>query len=113
MRLSTSTLTDALSLRRLTHLLQPSTELFQRLANMSYVLLPANSQPLQTLKQCLHFDPDSKPCRHSLRMFKAFEKDIQRLGVFEESHDWSGLIRVIVGSTPEPTGLARKFDAAL
>src|SRR5258708_25299190 len=80
---------------------------------MSYFLLPANSQSLQTLKQCLHFDPDSKPCRASLRMFKAFEKDIERIGAFDESNNWSGLIRVVVGSTAEPTGLAQKFDTAL
>ena len=80
---------------------------------MSYFLLPVNSQPLQTLKQCLHFDPDSKPCRTSLRTLKAFEKDIQKLSALEDSNNWPGLIRLIVGSTSEPTGLAQRFDATL
>lgn len=86
---------------------------------MSYYLLPPNTQALQTLKQCLHFDPDSKPCRTSHRAIKAFDKEFTKLDNLEQSSSWASLLRLIVGapstsSDPEPpSGFAAKFDAAL
>ncbi|KAF8998018.1 hypothetical protein BDQ17DRAFT_1411193, partial [Cyathus striatus] len=49
-------------LTRLTHLLPPSTVLLTHLFSLSYFLLPASPSSHSALKQCLHYDQDSKSC---------------------------------------------------
>ena len=58
------------------------------------------------LKQCLHFDPDSKPCLKTYRKFKALDKAFKKLEEAVEKSDWRGVIRVVWGS-----GGAKKEDA--
>ena len=91
---------------RLTHLTAPSTPLFLRIASLAYYLLPPSSQALSTLKQCLHYDPDSKPCASAHRQFKKFDKATASLDALAGAGDWHGVIRL----APE---LAGTFDAAL
>lgn len=79
---------------------------------MSYYLLEPSAQALQTLKQCLHFDPDSKPCRTAHRMLKALEKDFAKLDQLEHSSSWASLIRLVAG-TQDSEGFAAKFDREL
>lgn len=75
---------------------------------MSYYLLPPNPQALGTLKQCLHFDPDSKPCRAAHRQIKSFDKEFVRIDALDAAEDWRGLIKRIVTD-----GFAKQFDEAL
>ncbi|KAF8313190.1 TPR-like protein [Clavulina sp. PMI_390] len=103
-------------LTRLTHLTKPTADRFLRIANMSYFLLPApNPQPIQTVKQCLHFDPDSKPCRVAHRSLKAIEKDFVKLEDFERTSAWASLIRFVVGpgGIESDEGFAARFDTLL
>jgi DnaJ homolog subfamily C member 3 len=86
---------------------------------MSYYLLPPNPQALQALKQCLHFDPDSKPCRIAYHAIKAFDRDFIKLDILEQASNWNGIIK-LVGSlstssegNSDEGGLAHNFDAAL
>lgn len=99
-------------LSRLTHLAKPTAERFMRIANMSYYLLDPNPQALQILKQCLHFDPDSKPCRIAHRNLKVLEKDFTKLDQLEHSSSWASLIRLLAG-TQDSEGFAAKFDKEL
>ena len=59
------------------------------------------------LKQCLHFDPDSKPCLKTHRKFKALDKAFKKLEEAVEKSDWRGVIRVVWGS-----GGAKKEEGA-
>lgn len=95
-------------LTRLTHLGVASTPLLLRISVLSYFLTPTSPQGLAMLKQCLHFDPDSKPCKTVHRQLKALDKQFTNLGDAGEDD------RKIVGIvTPDEKGLAAKFEAAL
>lgn len=90
---------------RLTHLTAPSAPLLLRISHLSYYLL-SSTQSLQSLKQCLHYDPDSKPCRAAHRRLKALDKDFARLEKLEAEENWRGVISLA-------TTLSKKFDEAL
>jgi len=93
---------------RLTHLGMASTPLLLRIAGLSYFISPVSPQGMATLKQCLHFDPDSKPCKDAHRQIKALDKQFTKLE--EAGEDWRQITRIV---TPEGTGLAAKFDEAM
>jgi len=95
-------------LTRLTHLGMASTPLLLRISTLSYFLSPTSSQGFATLKQCLHFDPDSKPCKSAHRLLKALDKQFAKL---ENAGDDTRQIVQIV--TKDGTGLAAKFDQAM
>ncbi|TRM60143.1 hypothetical protein BD626DRAFT_549799 [Schizophyllum amplum] len=59
---------------RLTHLLPPSTDLFVRIFRLSYFFLPNSGASTNPLKQCLHQDPDSKPCFKLHKLAKNLDK---------------------------------------
>lgn len=94
---------------------------------MAYFLLPPSGQAASTLKQCLHFDPDSKPCASMHRQLKKFEKSFTALHDQTDSErpDWQAVVKLVYGSSlsasPEGgagdeslgTGLLSQFEAAL
>ncbi|KAG9052657.1 hypothetical protein FS842_009453 [Serendipita sp. 407] len=90
---------------RLTHLGIASTSLLLRISGLSYFISSPSEQGLTALKQCLHFDPESKPCKTAHRQIKSLDKQFKQLeGAGEDSRK---IIRIV---TPEGTGLAAKFD---
>src|ERR1700761_3231805 len=96
------------------NLMAPSTEHYLRLATMSYHLLPPTQTPPQamtTIKQCLHGDPDSKPCAAAHRMYKNLEKSFARLQALKdaEQKDARELANYIEGNV----GLLKKYIEAL
>jgi DnaJ homolog subfamily C member 3 len=93
---------------RLSHLGMASTPLLLRISGLSYFLSPPSAQGLATLKQCLHFDPDSKPCKAVHRQIKALDKQFAKLEAAGE--DSRQIVRIV---TADSTGLAAKFDEAL
>lgn len=95
-------------LTRLTHLGTPSTSLLLRISTLSYFLSPTSSQGFTTLKQCLHFDPDSKPCKAAHRLLKALDKQFIQLE--KAGDDTRQIIRIV---TQDGSGLAAKFDQAM
>lgn len=101
---------------RLTHLSTPSTPLLLRIAQLSYYLLPASTQAQSTLKQCLHFDPDSKPCASLHRKLKSYDKSFKKLSTMRESKDWRGIVSLLVGTTNKEsllgTGFAQQFETS-
>jgi len=67
---------------------------------------------MNALKQCLHHDPDDKPCRTSHRLFKSFTKEFEKLEKADKSNDWKAVLRVVVGYK-DSVGLTKKLDEAL
>lgn len=63
---------------------------------------------MNILKQCLHYDPDSKECFAARRLVKNFGKTFDKLGDLFSSEDWKGVISLL-----EKGGFADKFDQAL
>ncbi|KAH9949150.1 hypothetical protein B0H21DRAFT_729750 [Amylocystis lapponica] len=101
-------------LTRLTHLVTPSTTTLMRIFRISYFLSPhapddAQSPALSTLKQCLHYDPDSAECLPAHRLVKAFAKSFKALDRALGAEDWQAVTAQLAG----PDGFVAKFDAAL
>jgi tetratricopeptide (TPR) repeat protein len=93
---------------RLTHLGIASTSLLLRISGLSYFLSAPSPQGLASLKQCLHLDPESKPCKAAHRQLKALDKQFTQLEKVGEDH--RQIIKIV---TTESSGLAAKFDAAM
>lgn len=88
--------------------------MFMKIFRLSYFLLPysTTSPALATLKQCLHYDPDSKQCLPAHRLVKSLDRSFKALDEALTEENWNRVIEILVGSTPS-TGLAVKFDEAL
>ncbi|KAL6298802.1 hypothetical protein BKA93DRAFT_809515 [Sparassis latifolia] len=105
-------------LTRLTHLTSPSTQLLMKIFRLSYFLGPyapssqAPSPALTTLKQCLHYDPDSAACLPAHRLVKAFEKSLKSLERLLTAEDWRGIVSLLVGESGKERFM-NQFDAAL
>ena len=99
---------------RLSHLLPPSTTLWTTIFRFSYFLLPPSAAPLSTLKQCLHYDPDSKPCLTLHRLLKSFDRAFTKLEELDSKDDWRGIVKLLTASgTGKQSDILRKFDDAL
>ncbi|KZT38740.1 TPR-like protein [Sistotremastrum suecicum HHB10207 ss-3] len=104
-------------LTRITHLTSPSTSLYLRLSTLSYHLLPLTSgsvgsspsSALQTVKQCLHRDPDSKPCASAHRVLKSLDKGFAKAESLREASDWKAIVDFLDG----PSGFLKKYRDAL
>lgn len=101
-------------LTRLSHLLPPSTTLMTTIFRLSYFLLPPSPSPLNTLKQCLHYDPDSKPCLVLHRLLKAFDRSFSELEELQTKEDYRGIVKLLVSPGGGKKGeLLKKFEDAL
>ncbi len=67
---------------------------------------------MSTLKQCLHLDPDSKPCLTAHRLVKAFDKAFAKLEQLLASEDWKGVVTLLT-SAGKANDLAKRFDDAM
>ena len=73
-------------------------------------MLPASSSQsaLSQLKQCLHYDPDSKECFSARRLAKSFDKSFEKLDKLLSEDNWKGVLDLL-----ERDGFAAKFEEAL
>jgi DnaJ homolog subfamily C member 3 len=78
---------------------------------LAYFFLPISSSPMTTLKQCLHFDPDSKPCLSAHRFVKSVDKTMSKLDALLGSENWSAALKLLIGKDED--GLVFTFDKAL
>lgn len=87
-----------------------------KIFRLAYFLLPndpsSSSKAMTALKQCLHYDPDSKDCLPAHRLVKAFDKVFTKLAVADSEEKWRQVIELLVGSDPS-SGFAAKFEDAL
>ncbi|KAI0773549.1 hypothetical protein C8Q74DRAFT_1265312 [Fomes fomentarius] len=107
-------------LSRLAQLTTPTTGLWMKSARLGYFLFPYNSPTdptspaMSTLKQCLHYDPDSPQCLKMHRLVKAFDKNFKTLDKAINAEDWRGVMKLLLGADDSGTdGFAAKFDAAV
>lgn len=89
--------------------LNPSTiQLPLQLSHISYFLL-GSATAMNHIKQCLHYDPDSKPCKKVHKLLRSLEKDTAKARNFVEGGSWRQAIRLLDGED----GLLAKFEKAL
>ncbi|KAK7464744.1 hypothetical protein VKT23_005950 [Stygiomarasmius scandens] len=112
-------------LTRLGHLVSPSesTALQARIFRLSYFLLPptpggevgaTGGSALAPLKQCLHYDPDSKECLPLHRLAKQFEKMFGKLEDMMSKEDWRGMIGLLTDSGKgKDKDLLAKYEKAM
>ncbi|KAF5371496.1 hypothetical protein D9615_009636 [Tricholomella constricta] len=101
-------------LTRLSHLLPPSTTLMTTIFRLSFFLLSPSPAPLNTLKQCLHYDPDSKPCLVLHRLLKSFDRSFAALEDLQIKEDHRGIVKLLVGPGAGKKGdVLRRFEDAL
>ncbi|KAI0317606.1 hypothetical protein OF83DRAFT_1120519 [Amylostereum chailletii] len=106
-------------LTRLTHISSPSTSAFMRIFRIAYFYLPSASSSSQSpamsaLKQCLHYDPDSKPCLTAHRTVKKMDNAFSKLDQLMNAEDWRGIIAFLLGSKAKdatPSGPGDGFFA--
>ncbi|AFR94798.1 co-chaperone [Cryptococcus neoformans C23] len=95
-------------LSRLASLDPSTTYLPLQLSNIAY-FIRASSQAAAHIKQCLHFDPDSKPCKAVHKTIRSLEKDAARVRNFIESGTYRQAIKILDGDD----GLLVRFEKAL
>ncbi|EJF60015.1 hypothetical protein DICSQDRAFT_88478 [Dichomitus squalens LYAD-421 SS1] len=107
-------------LSRLAQLTTSTTQIWMKSARLGYFLFPYNnptdppSPAMSSLKQCMHYDPDSPKCLKMHRLVKAFDKSFKALDKALQSEDWRGILKLLLGSSPDGSdGFAAKFDEAL
>ena len=71
-----------------------------------YMGSTATTTAMANLKQCLHYDPDSKPCLSAHRLVKSLEKLFKKLDDLMAAEDWRGIINFILGSAPKDASLS-------
>ena len=98
---------------RLSHLLPPSTQLLAHI--LSYFLLQASPASMNSLKQCLHYDPDSKICLSLHRMVKSLDKGFTKLEELLEKEDWRAIVKLLTtpGSGKNNGDLWRRWEEAM
>jgi len=69
---------------------------------------------MNALKQCFHYDPESKPCLSLRRMLKAFDKSFIQLEELQGKEDWRGVIKLLIGTSSGKNGdVWKRYEEAL
>ncbi|KAH9057778.1 hypothetical protein EDB87DRAFT_1746530 [Lactarius vividus] len=86
-------------LSRLTQITAPSTDAYMNIFRISYFYMgsTASNTAMANLKQCLHYDPDSRPCLSAHRLVKSLDKQFKKLDELMAAEDWRGIINFILG----------------
>jgi len=101
-------------LSRLTHITAPSASDFMRIFRLAYFYLPPPSiQAMGAIKQCLHRDPDSKPCLTAHRLVKKLDKQFAKLDALMNAEDWRGIVALVLGSASRDASPAQPGDGML
>ena len=79
-----------------------------RASHIAYFLL-ASSTATNHIKQCLHYDPDSKPCKRFHKLLRSLDKDTAKVRNFVEGGSWRQALKLLDGED----GLLARFDNSL
>ncbi|CAG8594315.1 46311_t:CDS:2, partial [Gigaspora margarita] len=85
--------------------------LSMRLCLLNYFSLYNPKQALQSLKQCLHYDPENKECKTLHRFIKKIEKEVERVNNDIEGHRWKLAINKLL--EPSTKGLINDVEEEL
>jgi DnaJ family protein C protein 3 len=78
------------------------------LSHIAYFMLGSETA-MSHIKQCLHYDPDSKPCKKVHKLLRTLEKETTKVRNFVEGGSWRQAIKLLDGDD----GLLARFEAAL
>jgi DnaJ family protein C protein 3 len=78
-----------------------------QLSQIAYFLI-GSENALNHIKQCLHYDPDSKPCKKVHKVLRGLQKDTTKVRGLVEKSQWRQAIKIMDG----PEGLLAKFESA-
>lgn len=96
------------AISRLATLNPSALDLPLRLSHIAYFLL-GSPTAMNHIKQCLHYDPDSKSCKRVHKLLRSLEKDTAKARNFVEGSSWRQAIKVLDGDD----GLLARFEKAL
>ncbi|KAK6520440.1 hypothetical protein TWF506_000696 [Arthrobotrys conoides] len=86
------------------------TEPHLHIANLFYYSLNDFDRAMTQIRKCLHFDPDSKPCKKPFRRLKSYNKSLNKAIEMRGRRQFIGAAKIIVGTTDEPGVLAEVRD---
>ncbi|CAG8636137.1 6015_t:CDS:2, partial [Cetraspora pellucida] len=86
-------------------------ELSIRLCLLNYFSLYNPEQALQSLKQCLRYDPEHKACKTLHRFIKNIKKEVERVNNDIEGHRWKAAISKLLESPNK--GLINQIEEEL
>lgn len=78
-----------------------------QLSQIAYYIL-GSEHAMNHIKQCLHYDPDSKACKKVHKTLRRLQKDTIKAREFVEGGNWRQAIKVLDGSD----GLLARFEEA-
>ncbi|KAF3271389.1 hypothetical protein TWF970_010270 [Orbilia oligospora] len=78
------------------------TEPHLHITNLFYYSLNDFDRAMTQIRKCLHFDPDSKPCKKPFRRLKAYNKSLNKAMEMRGRRQFIGAAKIIIGTTDEP-----------
>lgn len=78
-----------------------------QLAQIAYYIL-GSEHAMNHIKQCLHYDPDSKACKKVHKTLRRLQKDTTKARELVDSGNWRQAIKILDGSE----GLLARFEEA-
>jgi DnaJ family protein C protein 3 len=81
-----------------------------QLAHIAYFLIPSyTSTAIASVKQCLFYDPDSRPCAKVHKLLRKLDKETTKARNYIEGGEWRRALAVLQGDG----GLIAQLDDAL
>ncbi|CAD6892195.1 unnamed protein product [Tilletia controversa] len=78
--------------------LAPSTELYLRLASLSfYIVLDSREAANRQLKSCLNGDPDNRQCARMHKKLRALDKSLKKARNFADAGSWRPVLSALKG----------------
>ncbi|KAF3919261.1 hypothetical protein ABW20_dc0100818 [Dactylellina cionopaga] len=73
-----------------------------QIANLHYYVLNDFDRAMAQIRKCLHFDPDSKPCKKPFRRLKSYNKALIQAAEMKSRGQFIGSAKLLVGTKDEP-----------
>lgn len=80
-----------------------------KIANLLYYSLNDYDRSVAQLRKCLHFDPESKPCKKAFKRIKQLNKDVTKAKTSKEKKQFITAARILVG-TSEDVGVIAEIN---
>ncbi|PHZ12279.1 protein prenylyltransferase [Rhizopus microsporus ATCC 52813] len=96
-------------LTRVSYLNPSDQELILQLAKLNFYSLYEPDRATAQVKQCLHYDPEHKPCKSLFRQIKRFQKDLQKVVDAKQQQRFATAFNTLVGTSTKK-GLVSELD---
>lgn len=81
------------------------TEPHIHIAHLQFYALNEFDRSMAQLRRCLHYDPESKPCKKPFRKLKQYNKAINKAKEMKSKKQFLGSARFLIGTKEEPGAL--------